>query len=189
MGVANSGDAALQSLLCQASPSNHDQPQARSEPSEIVRVAGHHRLPGPLRTDHDMSIGNVSRPCLRQQKTNACCIRPIQRDKVRARLANEARKTSLLCRIPHGLRQCRGGNRDTHATLGRPGQQRDHSPIVPVQRNESTGIEGNAAHAALRFRRGCGESNVSAHARSFAVSGPPVRASPSFSISRHPAAS
>src|SRR5207244_962572 len=75
--------------------------------------------------------------------------------------------------------------------LRRPGEQHEDPPVVPVERDQPPGIEGEAVHAA-RLRRLCGgvpPRTPSAHARSLPVSRPPVCSSASASIAPQPATS
>ena len=93
-------------------------------------------------------------------------------------MSNEPRWPRLPGRVANGLRQRRRWDRDPRATFCRARDQRKHPPIIPIQRNRTTSIEGDAAHAARPFFgplfRSRGARNASAHARSFLVKGPPV---------------
>ena len=46
--------------------SNGNQIQLRCDSPQIAGIARYHRLPGPLRANHDMGIRNISRTGSRQ---------------------------------------------------------------------------------------------------------------------------
>lgn len=139
-----------------------------------------------------MGIDNIGGPGLRQEKTDCGSIRTVQSDQVRTGLSNQAQQPSLASRTSHHLCERGGGNRYPHSTLFRPHQQYENPAVMAIQRNQSAGIESNAAQAALRPLEtffDAGDRISSAQARSFGVTVPPVCQSDSASISLHPAIS
>lgn len=169
------------------------QRKLRSDSFQIARVAGHHRLPGSARANDNMSIDDVRCRGSGQQEADLGCVRSIERNKIRAGLSNEPAEACLPGRVAHGLRQRRCRYRNPHAAFFRACEQYQHPPVVAVQSDQSTGVQGDATHAAFpvldAFLRPLRTSCASAHARSFLVSGPPVCRSASFNIWSHPAAS
>ena len=70
---------------------HHHQPQRGSDSPEIGCVAGHNRLPSPLRTNNDMCIPDVSRAGSRQQQADSRGIGSVERNQVRTGLSNQPR--------------------------------------------------------------------------------------------------
>ncbi len=120
----------------------------------------------------------------RQQNADRRRFGPVERDQSRRRLANEPRQASMLGRLPHGLGECRRRNADSGSDLVSACQQRDHTTVIPIERDEPARVKRHATHAALRFLfEGVPTpSTESAQARSLAVSCPPVRRNGRISV-------
>ena len=163
---------------CLAAELHEDKRQSGIDPSQIVGIARDDDLGGPPRAHDDVRIDDVAGATGGQQESGGRRVRPVQRNEIGARLSDESSEAGLSCGTSDGLRERGCWNGHPHAALGRPREKRQHATVAPIERDQATRIEGDAAHAAFVRRArpffGRGESRASAHARSRFVSGPPV---------------
>jgi hypothetical protein len=68
----------------------------------------------------------------------------MERHQIRGRLADQSTETRLTGRITHCLSKSRGRDRDPQPQFGRAFEKRDYLAVVPIERDQSTGIESNA---------------------------------------------
>jgi len=128
-----------------------DQAQLRCYPLEIVRIAGSYDLPGPSRANGDMGIHDVGRPGFRQQKANSRRVGRVKPDQIRTGLSNQPGEAGLFGGAADSLGESGGRHRHPHPTLHRLRNQYNDTTIVPVQRDQSTGVQSDTAHAAVRL--------------------------------------
>ena len=137
-----------------------------------LRISLHCRCMNPL-TDYDVRIDDIRRSAAGEQEADRCRIRRVQRDQVRARLANQPGKPGLSRRISNRLRERRRRNRHRQAFHGALGVS--HRAVVPVQSDRAARIQCDAAHAAFLFfgvfRRAQGSNRI-CYLRSPAVERP-----------------
>lgn len=157
---------------------------------QIQRVARDHRTPGRPCAHNDVRIRDVGSPGLRQQQADGLSVGSIERNHLGLVVLHQAPQPHLRCRISNYLGENGGGNYDPVSVLQRRIEEDDNSPVITFQRDQTTCIERDAAQAALRglaalVRRFCGASILRAHARSFAVTGPPVAARDSSIMARN----
>jgi len=148
------------------------------QPAQIVGIAGYDWLTITARADHNVSVDDVACPCGSEQDTDLSRIRPVQRYDRGGRLTKQSRQACLGSGEPYGLseRGCR--HRDGLAQLVCAREQYDDAPIASIERDQATRVERDATHATFLRRVdlvfAAGFSTESAHARSLAVSAPPV---------------
>jgi hypothetical protein len=82
-----------------------------------------------------MGIGDIRRPCLRQQQPGSRGVKTIQRNDVRVSLPDQPGKTRLSRRVTHRLSQRRSRNDNAYPKLRCPCQQNNNPAIVPVERD------------------------------------------------------
>jgi hypothetical protein len=83
-------------------------------------------------------------PLPRGQESGDGRVRRVQRDQLRAGLANQQRKTGLSRRISNCLRERRRRHRHTQPTLHRAGRKHPNSAVVPVHSDQAAGIQRDA---------------------------------------------
>ena len=165
-------------------------PQARGELLEIAWIACDDGLLFPQGANDNVGIDDIHGRASRKQETNRRCVWTIECNKIRTGLSHQTPEAGLPGGITNCLGQRRGGNRNTHAAFGGPGQESDRVPVIAIQCDQSSRIEGEAAQAALPFLGLFFRARIaSAQPRSLFVSGPPVCRRASSSISLQPAAS
>jgi hypothetical protein len=131
--------------------SQRDERQTRIEAMQIVRVARYHGLPGTASTYHHMGIYHVRGAAGGQQPSHISCVTTVKSGDVRHGLTDEPSQPDLTSRFTDRLCQGTRRNRQPGSTLRCPSQNRDHSPVIPVQSDQCASIQSHsaAAHAAF----------------------------------------
>ena len=170
--------------------SDGDDAELWVKPSQIEGVARDDRKAQPLRADHDVSIGDVGRPRLREQRADSLSMRSVKRDHFGFIMLDHPPQAHLLSRIPNDLRENGGRNDDSVPVFQGRSENGKNSAIVSFDRNQAASIKSNSVHAAFRglAPRLRGKSILLAQARSFGVSGPPVAFRAWSTIARNSAA-
>ncbi len=167
-----------------------DDSEIWSKAPKIEGVAGKNRMACAPRTDHDVSIGDVRRACLREQSADALCMPSIKRDHLRLVILDHPPQAHLFSGIPNDLCERRSRNDDTVSALQSRRKDRKNAAVVSFQGDQAARVESDSVQAAFRglAPRLRGESICFAHSRSFGVSGPPVAISTSSTSARNSAA-
>lgn len=152
--------------------SDRDDVEVWVETMKIIWVRGDDLLATASGADHDVGVSDVGSTAGGEKSPDVGGIDPIEGDDVRRGLANQPGQAGLPFRSADRLSQSTCRDSDSGAGLGGSGEQHDHLPVVVIESNEPTGVEGNSrGHAALCFPA---PRIRSAHARSSAVRSPPV---------------
>ena len=170
--------------------SDLDNFKLRIEATKIVRVRGDHSLLCATGADDDMSIDDVGGTGGRQQPPDAGGVHPVQGNDICVRLADQPGKPDLALGSADRLGQCSRGHGEPGPDLGGSGEEHDDRPIVPVDRYQASGVEGDPrGHAAAGLPLVPVPRIPSAQDRSSSVRAPPVRPKASASNAPHPATS
>ena len=103
-----------------------------------------------------MSIDDIRRSRLRQQKPDSSRVRPMEWNQIGIGLPDQPGKACLPGRVTNRLGQRRSRHDNAYPKLSRARQQNDHLAIVPIQRDQPARVEGDATHAALFLPLLCG---------------------------------
>ena len=119
---------------------------------DISGVARYDGLPRPSGADDYVGVGDIRGCRLPQQETDGCSVGSVERDQVRALLPDQAGKACLPRWVADRLGERRRRDDYGYPEFHCPRQQNDDAPIVSIERDQSTRVEGDASHAALLVR-------------------------------------
>jgi hypothetical protein len=97
-----------------------------------------------------MSIDNIGCCGSREKTTYGRGVWSIERDEICINLSNEARQKNLPGGVPHGLRQSRRRNCNTHPELVRACDKCKYPAISTVKSDQATRIQSDSVDAAFR---------------------------------------
>jgi hypothetical protein len=132
-----------------------------------------------------MRVDHVGRPGCGEEAPDSDGVHAVQSHNVCCRLAEQTCESGLAGWVAHRLCEGSRGDGDAGGSFLSAGEHHNEAAVVAVQSNESAGVEGHSAgHAAPVC---CPWSRtLSAQARSWADSSPPVLARASLSLDPPP---
>ena len=163
--------------------SNSDYAEARVKSPDIEGIACDYCVAYPLRADYDVSVGNVRRPTLSQQRSHRLGVDRVKGHHGSLVVLHQPPQTHLLGRVADDLSKSSGGDNNSTVAIQSHPHNGKHPAIISLQRDEAARIErdtGQAAFPGVVFfvLRLCGDSIFLAHARSPGFKGPPVSIKP-----------
>ena len=93
-----------------------------------------------------MGVDHIRGGARCEKPTYVRCINTVERDDLGRRLTHKTRQPDLSLGLSDCLRKRRCRNRDTGGRLSCASEKHDHSTVVPIKRNERSGIEGDPRH-------------------------------------------
>lgn len=137
-----------------------------------------------------MRIGDIRCSCSGEQRTDGLSVRSVEWDDLGFLEMDHPPKAYLSGWVANDLRESCCGYDDPAPVLQSRIENREDAAIIPLQRDQPTGVESDSIHATFPefVRRLRADSTLLAQARSFAWSGPPVASKASFTMALNAAA-